>query len=197
MKSHKKLKDKKGFTLVELLVVIAIIGILAIVAVPALFDNINKSKVAKLESDYNAVKSATLSYYADNNKLAKRLEDLDIDGFDSKHTPLGGDYKIRMKNENNEIVDSGKNPMTFCKVNELGEVSARDYRLDDLGDAYLTIQGHTDNKMHINEKQFKKIVEDIGHENVYISGDPDGLGYQTSEIYIRIANNMLPKRIQK
>ncbi|MFL8466371.1 type IV pilin protein, partial [Clostridioides difficile] len=45
-------KNKKGFTLVELLVVIAIIGILAVVAVPALFSNINKAKVASVESDY-------------------------------------------------------------------------------------------------------------------------------------------------
>ncbi len=197
MKANKKLKDKNGFTLVELLVVIAIIGILAIVAVPALFDNINKSKVAKLESDYNAVKSSTVAYYADNNKLAKRFEDLEIDGFDSKYTPLGGDYKIRIKNENNEIVDSSGGAMVVCKVNELGEVSGRNYRLDDLGDAYLTIQGHPDNKMHINEKQFKKIVNDIGYENVYISSGPDGVGYQNSEIYIRLANNMLPKRTQK
>lgn len=63
-----KKKNNKGFTLVELLVVIAIIGILAVVAVPALFKNINKAKVADLEADYNAIKSAALSYYTDNNK---------------------------------------------------------------------------------------------------------------------------------
>ena len=63
-----KNKNNKGFTLVELLVVIAIIGILAVVAVPALFKNINKAKVADLEADYNAIKSAALSYYTDNNK---------------------------------------------------------------------------------------------------------------------------------
>lgn len=62
-------KNKKGFTLVELLVVIAIIGILAVVAVPALFSNINKAKVASVESDYSSIKSAALSYYADENKL--------------------------------------------------------------------------------------------------------------------------------
>ena len=45
-----KKKNNKGFTLVELLVVIAIIGILAVVAVPALFKNIEKGKVAELES---------------------------------------------------------------------------------------------------------------------------------------------------
>lgn len=63
----KKKKNNKGFTLIELLVVIAIIGILAVVAVPALFNNINKAKVADLKSDYNAYKSATLAYYTDHN----------------------------------------------------------------------------------------------------------------------------------
>lgn len=65
----KKKKNNKGFTLIELLVVIAIIGILAVVAVPALFNNINKAKVADLKSDYNAYKSAALAYYTDNNSF--------------------------------------------------------------------------------------------------------------------------------
>ena len=61
-------KNNKGFTLVELLVVIAIIGILAVVAVPALFKNIEKGKVADLESDISAIRSAVLSYYTDNSE---------------------------------------------------------------------------------------------------------------------------------
>ncbi len=71
-------KNKKGFTLVELLVVIAIIGILAVVAVPALFSNINKAKVASVESDYSSVKSAALSYYSDTNKLPDDKANLDV-----------------------------------------------------------------------------------------------------------------------
>ena len=66
-----KKKNNKGFTLVELLVVIAIIGILAVVAVPALFKNIEKGKVAELESDISAIRSAALSYYAENSKYPK------------------------------------------------------------------------------------------------------------------------------
>ena len=64
----KKKKNNKGFTLVELLVVIAIIGILAVVAVPALFKNIEKGKVADLESDISAIRSAVLSYYTNNSE---------------------------------------------------------------------------------------------------------------------------------
>ena len=62
-----KNKNNKGFTLVELLVVIAIIGILAVVAVPALFKNIEKAKIADLEADISALRSAALSYYADTS----------------------------------------------------------------------------------------------------------------------------------
>ena len=61
-------KNNKGFTLVELLVVIAIIGILAVVAVPALFKNIEKGKVADLEADISAIRSAVLSYYTNNSE---------------------------------------------------------------------------------------------------------------------------------
>lgn len=61
-------KTKKGFTLVELLVVIAIIAILAAIIAPNAFKAIEKSKVATAESDYRAVKTATLGYYTDMGK---------------------------------------------------------------------------------------------------------------------------------
>ena len=67
-------KNNKGFTLVELLVVIAIIGILAVVAVPALFKNIEKGKVADLESDISAIRSAALSYYADTSTMPEQSD---------------------------------------------------------------------------------------------------------------------------
>jgi|SRR5699024_5013512 len=62
-----KNKNNKGFTLVEILVVIAIIGILAVVAVPSLFKNIEKAKIAELEADISTLRSAALSYYADTS----------------------------------------------------------------------------------------------------------------------------------
>ena len=71
-----KKKNNKGFTLVELLVVIAIIGILAVVAVPALFKNIEKGKVAELESDISAIRSAALSYYAAEGTYPDKIYEL-------------------------------------------------------------------------------------------------------------------------
>ncbi|MFL8712365.1 type II secretion system protein [Clostridioides sp. GD02377] len=89
-------KNKKGFTLVELLVVIAIIGILAVVAVPALFSNINKAKVASVESDYSSVKSAALSYYSDKNKVPKDIKDDLAEYMETVPTKadIGGDYEL-------------------------------------------------------------------------------------------------------
>ena len=85
---NKKKKNNKGFTLVELLVVIAIIGILAVVAVPSLFANINKSKAAKIESDFATVRTAVSSAYADGTALdsivSKTMTELGVDGLTGK-----------------------------------------------------------------------------------------------------------------
>ena len=97
----KKKKNNKGFTLVELLVVIAIIGILAVVAVPALFKNIEKGKIADLESDISAIRSAVLSKYADNSTYpiadgtTTTIEDVLEDELEGLSKPFRGTYKLR------------------------------------------------------------------------------------------------------
>lgn len=55
--------EKRGFTLVELLIVIAIIVIVGAIVIPNIFNTIEKSKVAKAEADYKAIKAAVLNYY--------------------------------------------------------------------------------------------------------------------------------------
>ncbi|MCC0638118.1 MULTISPECIES: type II secretion system protein [unclassified Clostridioides] len=98
-------KNKKGFTLVELLVVIAIIGILAVVAVPALFSNINKAKVASVESDYSSVKSAALSYYADTNTLPTDIK-THLKSYlesDIENSDIGGTYDLVKVSNNKKL----------------------------------------------------------------------------------------------
>ncbi len=117
-----KKKNQKGFTLVELLVVIAIIGILAIVAVPALFKNINKAKVADLKADYNAFKSASLSYYTDKNTYPKVLTggkdtdvDADLDEYMEKvptESPFGGKYAPEIKDQSMNIIVTTSNSIS-------------------------------------------------------------------------------------
>lgn len=184
-------KGDSGFTLIELLVVIAIIGILAVVALPALFKNINKAKIAKVESNYNTIKTAELNYYAENNAFESDLKKLDIEHLDISKTPIGGDYKIRMKNNENKIVTE-YGPIKAYNVQKDGKLGNY-VDIDKYGDIYLSIQGFENNKLHINNEEFKSLVNKFGNENIFISSRPNSISYQTSEILIRIADNILPK----
>ena len=138
-----KKKNNKGFTLVELLVVIAIIGILAVVAVPALFKNIEKGKIADLEADISAIRSAALSYYADNSeypvtsgitieeKLGTELEGL------SK--PFEGTYSLSVQ----PIMENDKkvgDKLQLTIGNDMKKISAEGIKKlrSDLGDKLYT-----------------------------------------------------------
>jgi type IV pilus assembly protein PilA len=77
-KEMKRLKKKKGFTLMELIIVIAIIGIVSAITVPK-FGNIQKD--AKLKADIASAKviaDATLSLYA-QDKLTTEYNKTQVD----------------------------------------------------------------------------------------------------------------------
>ena len=63
------MKRKRAFTLIELIVVIAIIAILAAIIAPNAFRAIEKAKIAKVEGDLKAIKTAALAYYADTGRF--------------------------------------------------------------------------------------------------------------------------------
>ena len=140
-----KKRNNKGFTLVELLVVIAIIGILAVVAVPALFKNIEKGKVADLEADISAIRSAALSVYADTSQLPS-TEDIDLNKdtnklhlisqeLESLSNPFSAEYKIEVKN-NKSILN--------IKVNKSISESGMKKLGNDLGDK---VKSNTDSAL--------------------------------------------------
>ncbi|HKJ92708.1 MAG TPA: prepilin-type N-terminal cleavage/methylation domain-containing protein [Longimicrobiales bacterium] len=59
--------DRPGFTLVELMIVTVILGILAGFAIPAYHGMILKAKAARVVGDFQVVKLAAYSYFADHN----------------------------------------------------------------------------------------------------------------------------------
>lgn len=88
-------KKKKGFTLVELVVVVAIIAILALIAVPRFVNMTESGRVATMESNHNALRTAITLYSAEHggelppadgansdelpNVLGKYLQDITLD----------------------------------------------------------------------------------------------------------------------
>lgn len=141
-------KNKKGFTLVELLVVIAIIGILAVVAVPALFSNINKAKVASVESDYSSVKSAALSYYSDTNKIP---------------VTTAGKTGLTSLNDYMESLP------------DKADIGGK-YELIKVGNKLVLQIGDSGEGVTLTEAQSTKLLSDIGENKIYTSVADDNLG---------------------
>ena len=146
-----KKKNNKGFTLVELLVVIAIIGILAVVAVPALFKNIEKGKVAELESDISAIRSAVLSYYAENSEYPKTdaFSNSTLDKVTSPETSLTDNQKAK-----NAILK---------EVEGLGFPFKGSYTLSgtEPGKALLTID-LSSSSVKLSKDAAEKLINDLG-----------------------------------
>lgn len=54
MNKMRKMKNKKGFTLMEMLIVVAIIAILIAIAIPTFASSLNKARVATDEANIRA-----------------------------------------------------------------------------------------------------------------------------------------------
>ncbi|MGL5714481.1 MAG: type II secretion system protein [Paraclostridium sp.] len=175
---NSKVKNKKGFTLVELLVVIAIIGILAVVAVPALFKNIGKAKVADTTADYNTIKSATLSLYSEGNEFSTSqplAHKNKLDEYMDKKldiSPIGGVY-VTLPNKINDR--DGNNYMEGFKPYKYNEETQKYEQVvleENFEFAIRVMKGYTevykDEKVKITEDQFKQLSQNIGNNFVFV-----------------------------
>ena len=156
-----KNKNNEGFTLVELLVVIAIIGILAVVAVPALFKNIEKAKIADLEADISTLRSAAVSYYADtsgnlpdNFMLKKEDGKIKIESFGTNITQSTIDaVESFMKEVEGLSIPFGDGYWIEKKGGNTSETSC--YSI------VLRVMNH-----NISDSGLEKLKDDIGKERV-------------------------------
>ena len=188
----KNKKNKKGFTLVELLVVIAIIGILAVVAVPALFKNIEKGKVADLESDISALRSAILSYYSDNSEYP--VDTQDINNKEDDTPPVFTPNKTTGDESNIEL-DSTKHTGSIAIFSELEGLSfpfGGKYELtNEKGDVdsgkavkspktlYLKVTTK-DDKTTISQNGLDKLAKDLGLTSPVVIGNSSTTGSSTT-----------------
>ena len=92
-KMFKKLKDKKGFTLVELIVVLVILAILAALLVPALTGYIDKARnkqiIAETRSAVMAAQTLVDEAYAQSTKAVEAA-----DGDETKKSIMVGDKEV-------------------------------------------------------------------------------------------------------
>jgi len=106
----RKVKNKRGFTLIELMIVVAIVGILAAIAIPAYLDYTVKAKLSEVTNALDALGQAACEY----------------------HTSMG--------NFPADITTMAQIRNTFASVSTAYATFSWDYVDDDTGNFIATIQ---------------------------------------------------------
>jgi len=80
---NKRLRNRKGFTLIELVVVIAILGILAVIAIPRFTGTQDRAKDRTHNANVRTIESAVSVYVAEYGTDLSQMDDISvlIDGY--------------------------------------------------------------------------------------------------------------------
>jgi len=68
-------RNERAFTLIELVVAMAILAALVAAILPTVFKQMEKSKVARVEKEYDAAKTGVLSCYGDTGQFPDQWSD--------------------------------------------------------------------------------------------------------------------------
>ncbi len=114
----KKVRNKKGFTLIELMIVVAIVGILAAIAIPAYLDYTVKAKLTEVSAAMDALGQAASEYHAATGYFANNATApyTNVSGFAS----VSREYVSTWAYDNTD--DSGNNCNFTATLNNLTPV---------------------------------------------------------------------------
>jgi len=85
----RKMRSRRGFTMVELLVVIIIISVLVAIALPKYFAAIYQGRVRACQSNFKIVNIATQAYFAQNKEWPTDVTDMLSPNDPAVTTPSG------------------------------------------------------------------------------------------------------------
>lgn len=124
MNKMRKMKNKKGFTLMEMLIVVAIIAILIAIAIPTFASSLNKARVATDEANIRAGYASVMAdvLMNENDKTAttgetEKVYTLKVDGSVDSDTGAAAAYECKGNNTNAAVEVGGVKVGAWSKGN--------------------------------------------------------------------------------
>ena len=128
-------RRRRGFTFVELMIAMTVVGILAAIAVPKYIDLKRRANTTKVLGDFEAVRVAVMSFYADSSYFPMESAAGDIPPHLQKYLPIGFRFQNSQWSLDYENWDVGQQDFTNANAligvtvttqdPELGEATSR------------------------------------------------------------------------